>query len=107
MEFIPVLALVLLTKKLLDTLKYLSNSDWNGVVTQLIAWVGGVVAVLLVSATDWADTIQVGDLNLGALNTWSLIFVGLTISSTASFVHDVTKAVDNTDSAALPTLLKK
>lgn len=107
LDFVPILALVILIKKMLDFLRYLSAQDWNAVVTQLIAWVGGVGGVMLAAQTDWAGGIVIGDFTLENLSAWSLVFVGLTISSGASFIHDATKAVDNTDSAAVPTLLRK
>lgn len=105
MEFVPVLALVLLVKKILDFLRYATNGNINGVVTQLISWLAGIGAVVLVAQTDWASGINVGDATLSTLNFWSLLFVGLTISSGASVVHDVTKAVDGSDSAKIPTLI--
>ena len=106
MEFLPALALLALIKKLIDFLRYASAGDVNGVVTQLVTWGGGVGAVLLVAQTDWASGIDVGNMTLATLNVWSLLFVGLTLSSGAGVVHDVTKAVDGSDSAVLPKLVR-
>ncbi len=107
MEFLPALALLALVKKLIDFLRYASARDVNGVVTQLVTWVSGFGALLLAAQTNWADQIMVGDSSLAALNVWSLVFVGMTVASSASVVHDVTKAVDNKDTAAIPKLLDK
>lgn len=105
MEFVPALAMAALTFKVVDFLRYLRAADLNGALTQLCAWVAGVIVVLLVARTSWADGIAVGDMNLGTLNFWSLVFYGLAAGSAASVAKDTLKAVDNTNSAAIPTLL--
>lgn len=105
MEFVPAVAMLLLITKVVDFLRYARSRDANGVTTQLIAWVGGVLVVLLVAQTTWADGIAVGDRALSTLDIWSQVFAGLTIGSAASFAKDVTKAVDNNNSSAIPTLL--
>lgn len=105
MEFIPIAAITALTIKSVDLLRYLRAGDVNGVVTQLAAWIGGAAIAILAAQTDWADGITVGDQNLATLNIWSLIFWGMAAGSTASLVKDTTKALDNTNSAAIPTLL--
>lgn len=105
MEFVPVVAMAALTLKLIDFLRYCRAADLNGIFTQLASWVAGVVVVLLVAQTTWAHGIAIGDSNLGKLGIWSLIFYGLSAGSGASAVKDVIKAVDNTNSAAIPVLL--
>lgn len=105
MDFVPVLAMAALTLKVVDFLRYLRAGDTNGVFTQVAAWLAGVVVVLLVAQTDWSDGIPVGDMTLGTINIWSLIFYGLSAGSAASLTKDSLKAVDNTNSAAIPTLV--
>jgi hypothetical protein len=105
MEFVPAIAMAALILKLIDFLRYLRAADVNGICTQLAVWVAGVVVVLLVAQTDWADGIAVGDQNLHTLSFWSLVFFGLSVGSGASFAKDISKAVDNTNSAAIPTLV--
>lgn len=105
MEFIPVVAMAALTLKIIDFLRYLRAGDMNGALTQLAAWIAGIAVVLLVAQTDWANGISIGDMNLGTLGFWSLVFYGLTAGSAASFTKDALKAFDNTNSAAIPTLL--
>ena len=105
MEFIPVVAMAALTLKLVDFLRYCRAADVNGIMTQLASWVAGMIVVLLVAQTDWADGIGIGDMNLGTLGFWSLVFYGLSAGSGASFLKDGLKAVDNTNSAAIPVLV--
>lgn len=106
MEFVPAVAMLALILKLIDFARYGRAGDSNGVLTQLCAWVAGVLVILLVAQTAWADGIEVGDQPMSRLGFWSLVFVGLTAASTASVVKDIGyKALDNSNSAAIPTLL--
>lgn len=105
MEFVPAVAMLLLITKVVDFLRYARNRDANGVLTQLIAWAGGVAVVLLVAKTTWANGITVGDRPLNYLDIWSQLFAGLMIGSSASFAKDLTKSIDNNNSSAIPTLL--
>jgi hypothetical protein len=105
MEFLPVVAMAALILKLIDFLRYCRAADVNGITTQLAAWIAGVLVVLLVAQTDWADGISIGDMSLGTLGFWSLVFYGLSAGSTASFVKDTLKAVDNSNTAAIPVLV--
>lgn len=98
MEFVPLLAMLALIKKVGDWLKQITNNDWNGVVTQLVIWVGAVVIVWLVSETDFAEGVGIGDTNLAAVNFASIVFVGLFIGSGASLVHDWFQSRDNSNS---------
>lgn len=106
MEFIPTLALAALTLKIIDFLRYARAADFNGVFTQLCAWIAGVVAVLIAAQTDWAAGIDIGDKSLHSLGFWSLVFYGLTAGSVGSTIKDIGyKALDNSNSAAIPTLV--
>ncbi len=105
MEFLPALAMTALVVKFIDFLRYLFNRDTNGVITQLTVWAGGVAAIVLVAQTDWADSIPIGDMALGKLGFWSLVFVGLTVGSISSLTKDTLKSVDNHNSSKIPTLL--
>jgi hypothetical protein len=96
------LALVL---KVIDFLRYAKAADINGVATQAITWIAGVVVLLLVSQTNWADGIPIGDTPLSKLGFWSLVFAGVSLASTASLTKDTLKSVDNANSSAIPTLL--
>lgn len=106
MEFVPIIVIGALLKKAVDFLKYLRAKDWNGVATQLVVWIVGVGLVWLLSASDFANGVQIGGLDLGNLNAASIVLVGLSLSSTASFLgQDLIKALDNTQSASTPNLL--
>jgi hypothetical protein len=105
MEFLPVVAMAALIYKCTDFLRYVRAGDSNGVTTQLFVWLAGVVVVILVAQTAWADGIKIGDMNLHSLGIWSLVFYGLSAGSGASLTKDTLKAVDNTNSAAIPTLV--
>lgn len=106
MEFVPALAMLALILKLIDFARYARAGDMNGVITQAVTWVAGIVVFLLVAQTAWADGIEIGDRPLSKLGFWSLVFAGLTIASTASVVKDIGyKALDNHNSTAIPTLL--
>jgi hypothetical protein len=104
-EFLPALAMVTLILKIIDFLRYLRAGDVNGILTQLSTWVAGAAVVVLVAQTDWAPGIPVGDFNLSTLSFWSLVFYGMSAGSAASLAKDTLKAVDNTNSAAIPVLI--
>lgn len=94
-----------LVLKVVDFLRYAAARDVNGVVTQLITWIAGVAAVLLVAQTVWASGIQVGAVPLSLLGFWSQVFAGVSIASGASLVKDTLKSVDSSNTAKIPTLL--
>jgi len=104
MEFVPMLALAALVVSAINFLKYVRTGDLNGVLTQLSVWVAGVIVVILVAATDWADGLIFGDLALSDMNTASLIFLGVSIGSVGSAGYDLLKSVDNSDSNGKPHL---
>ncbi len=105
MEFIPAVAMIALVLKVVDFLRYAKNGDVNGVVTQLSVWIAGILVVMLVAQTQWAEVIPIGNVPLSSLSIWDQIFAGLGAGALASAAKDTTKAVDNTNSAAIPTLL--
>ncbi len=102
MDFAPMLAAIALIWKIVDIVKYARARNGEAVVTQLGVWIAGVAVVLLLAATDFASGIDVADYSLDKLNIASLILLGLSIGSSASVAVDIKKAVDNTDSAAVP-----
>lgn len=104
MEFIPIVQMAVLVMAVINFLKFVRTGDVNGALTQLSVWVAGVVVVLLVAQTDFATGIVIGDLTLDLMNFWSLLFLGLTIASLATFGVEIRKALDNTDSAVKPHL---
>jgi hypothetical protein len=97
--------LAALVLKFMDFLRYLKAGDVNGIVSQLIVWISGVGALLLVAQTQWAGEIAVGDTTLSRLSFWSIVFAGMSIASVASAGKDFFKAVDSSNTAKIPTLL--
>ena len=105
LEFVPLVALALLVSQVVDLIKFISNGNKNGIVTTLTSWLAGVLVLLLFAQTDFASAIQVGDAQLDTLNIWSLVVIGLTLSSTASTIYNFKKALDTSDSAKVEPLL--
>lgn len=105
MDFVPLVVLTALVKKLVDTVKYLVAGDVNAVVTQLLAWAAGIGLAFVTANSDWGDAILVNGESLGTLNGWSLAFVGVNLASLAGFGWDALKAIDGTNSATVPNLL--
>lgn len=106
MEFVPLVVLTALIKKIVDTIKYLAAGDVNAVVTQIVAWLAGIAVAFLGAKSDWANSIQVGDVALSTLNNWSVALIGINLASTAGLTWDAIKAVDGSNSAVVPTLLR-
>ena len=106
MDFAPLAAMATLVIAIVNLIQYAKARDVNGVVTTFAVWVAGVVVALLVRETDFASGIDVTDtLTLGALNTWSTIFLGLTVGTIGQFAVQIKRAVDSSDSAAKPDLV--
>jgi hypothetical protein len=106
MEFVPLLALGLVVKTLVDIFRYIKGGDWNGAGTLLIAWAGGFGAAALFAQTAWAEGLAIGDQNLGALNVASLVVLGLTLGSIGAFANEFNAARDVNRSTAKPHLIK-
>lgn len=98
--------LIALVFTTINWLRYLAGRDWNGVITQLCVWAGGVAAVFLFGSSDFGDaTIPGTSITFESANGWSLLFIGLTIGSAASAFTEVVKAVDQTRTSAKPKLI--
>lgn len=106
MDFVAPVAMIALGLKFVDFFRYAKNADINGVLTQLFAWIAGVGVVMLAAHTQWAAAIPVGATPLSALGIWDQVFAGLALGSTASFLKDTLKSVDNSNSSAIPTLVE-
>ena len=91
--------------KLVDFVKYARAQDWNAVTTQAMVWGGGVGLLFLLSRTDFAPTISLGNLAFNLVSGPTIIFIGLSGGSAASIGYDLKKARDNNDTAATPALI--
>lgn len=104
MPFVPLAAMLALIKKFNDWIKQITNRDVNGVITQVLVWVVGVLGVWLAAQTDFASGISIGDKTLDTLNFGSIVFVGLFIASSASLFHDYLQAKDDSNSNTVTKL---
>lgn len=108
MEGTDAVALALLgtlVSKLIDFFKAVTARDVNGVVTQLGVWAAGVLAVFLAGASQIGGRIGFEGITLQAANGPTKVMFGLVIMSLLSKVYDFQKAIDNTQSAATPSLI--
>lgn len=107
MNVTDLVGLVALLVKTVDTLRFATAKQVNGVVTQLLAWAAGVGGVFIVAQTQWAAHISVGNgTTLAHQGAFSLVAIGLSIASSGSVLKDVQAALDNSNSAALPPLVQ-
>lgn len=107
MPFAPLIALGSLVFTFINCLRDAANRNWSGVTTQLIAWLAGIVAVVLVAQTDYAAAVTFGDRTLDRMNGASLLFIGLSAASLFGVVSEVKRALDHGDSAAKLPLFGK
>jgi hypothetical protein len=105
MDFVPLVVMVSLVKKVVDFVKYAVNGDVNAIVTQIVAWLVGIGSAFLAANSDWARSIMINGQPLSSLNAWSLVFVGVVLASVAGFGWDTVKAIDGTNSAQVPPLV--
>jgi hypothetical protein len=102
-----VVGLAALTLTFVDFLKNLTppDHDYNAAITQVVAWVSGLVAVFLYGESQLGDTITIGTTTLDHADTATKIIVGLSVSSIASTFYKFSKSVDSSDSNKQPPLL--
>jgi hypothetical protein len=106
MNFTPLLSLGTLVFAFVNFLKYVLAKNWNSAITQIVAWVSGVAGVFIAAHTEYAKQIMIGTANLGQMDWQTQVFFGLIATSILTTVNEVKKAIDNTDSAKTPPLLK-
>lgn len=105
MEVLAALLVMPLIKKIIDFIRFIRARDIDGVVTQSVAWVVSVLVTVLAAHTDWADGFSVFGKIFSEASWQSHVFLGLLIGSSASLVTDTIKALDNSQSAAIPRLV--
>lgn len=95
--------------KVIDFLRLFINikSNRSAVFTQVTAWAGGVVLVVLAAHAQVAQSLVLpgADTALHQLDFTSQILLGLLISSFASTVVDVKQAIDSSDTSSMPKLV--
>lgn len=105
MDFVPLAAAVALIWKIVDFAKQVRVRDWDSVVTQAVTWGAGVAVGFILAHSDFGSSVPIAGTNLGHMNSWSVVLVGLTIASTGSVAYDYKRALDRSDSAAMPSLV--
>lgn len=80
---------------------FIEAKDYKSARTQVIAWVAGVVVVLLAAQTSFATGIaSIGDATLGTATLVDQIFIGLTVAGLAGTAYGAIKSRgDNTATA--------
>jgi hypothetical protein len=105
MTFNALLAVGTLVFTFVNFLTYVRSKNVNGVVTQAIAWVAGILAILIAAHTQFAPDITFGNHVLSKLDWQSQVFLGLIATSILSTVNEVKKAIDNKDTAEKAPLI--
>jgi hypothetical protein len=105
MSLTPFVAVGTLVFTVVNFLTYLRSRNWNGALTQLIAWVAGVVGIVIAAHSQYASQVTFGTQKLSSANGWTQIFLGLIATSLLSTFNELKKAIDNTDSAKKAPLL--
>lgn len=82
--------IALMTVKVVSFIKFVSNADWKGAVTQLLVWVVGIVCVWLFANSAWGS-IQISGVSLSTFNAASIIISGIALGSAGSFGYDAIK----------------
>ena len=83
-------------------LKFLTNRQVKPAVTQAVAWLSGIGIVWMADASDGLPFI---DFVPDQTNFWGKVLLGASIGGTASAIESVKRAIDRTDSAAMPSLI--
>ena len=97
--------LLALVWKFTDFLKHVTAKDVSAIVTQLVAWVAGFVAIVLFAHSAYAPHLVIHGLRFDHVSWWDQLLVGLMIGSAGSASYDLKRALDQSDSAATPPLI--
>lgn len=99
MSLTPLVAVGTLVFTFVNFLTYLRSKNWNGALTQLIAWVAGVLGIVIAAHSQYASQITFGTQKLSGASWWTEVFLGLIATSLLSTFNELKKAIDSTDSA--------
>jgi len=102
----PLVAVGTLVFTFVNFLTYLRSRNWNGAVTQLIAWAAGVVGIVIAAHSQYASQVTFGSQKLSSASWWTQVFLGLIATSLLSTFNELKKAIDNKDSAKKAPLLQ-
>lgn len=102
---VTLLTLITLIQKVIDFVKFASTGrHWREVATQIIVWAVAVAVIWMATAANITAAFVIAGTKLGDMNAGSIILLGLSYGSGASFLNDYRNARDNTASAAMPKL---
>jgi hypothetical protein len=76
-SFTPIAAVGTLVFTFVNVLTYIRSKNVNGVVTQGIAWLAGVAAILIAAHTQFASQISFGSQKLSQMDWQTQVFLGL------------------------------
>jgi hypothetical protein len=88
----------------INLIRFAMAGERSSAITQILAWASGVIAALIIAHTDLGAAFAFGPKSLNHLSWFSQCLVGLMAASTISVVNEIKKAIDNTDSAKVPSL---
>lgn len=106
-QVIALTAIAFLAGKCVEFVKYLRNADWNAAITLAAVELAGVIVFLFAAAAKVTETLILPGTSepLGSLDTASVVFLGLVMTSLSSTAYDFRKALDSGDSAKQPPLI--
>jgi hypothetical protein len=91
--------------KLVDLVKYVTRSNLRETITQLLVFAAAIGGAFLMGAADVAKGWDVGaGVPLTDMDGWSKVLLGVVWAGGASAAYDIKKALDSSDSAAVPSL---
>jgi predicted solute-binding protein len=101
----PIVLLGALVYTFTSFLRYVSGRQWSSALTILVAWAGGVGSVFLFAETQFGDQVRVGTVAVASFNLSTKLLIGFLASSLFAAFRDLTKAVDNTQTTKMPSLI--
>jgi hypothetical protein len=105
MDGVTAAGLAALVWKIMAVIKNAVHATWDPVLTQVLAWVIGVALVALAAHANISSGVVIWGSTLGCLDGWSIVLLGVSISSLGGAAVEVKKAIDNQDTAKQPSLL--
>lgn len=99
------LLLAAMAKKVVDFVRQLRGRDTSAVLTQLFAWLSGVLVVFLAANVDFASAIEVANVQLDQMSLWAQTVLGFVVGSVGSVGKDLLKSLDNSQTEAAPKLV--
>jgi hypothetical protein len=102
---VGVIGMIAIVMAVTDFIKRVSNGTVaaKGIATQVIVWIAAGVVVFLYSASDFG-TFEIGGIRIDNMEWTTKVILALAIGSAAMKSADVIKAIDGSDSAAVPPL---